>query len=297
MNPSCVMWSASQRKAFEKLCQVGDAFFHADWGSLALKPRFDSLIIGPSGAGKSHLSRAVAEHLQVPILKVSHGEWIVTAARAYSLSTIQRVRNFIRQNECGIIHIDELDKAQAGFKTEWSIAAFGEIFSLLDRHSPTPPRDGPWTDTELFRLKTRHWFLGSGTWQNLWRDVASAKIGFGKVPLADEKTLLTDKIRRSGVIPEELLFRFSARYIFIEPATEDDYRRAAKNFGLSKLAKSLRIFLDYKKAANEGMGARWLEETHAELLVQAWKKGRRDLLPPFRSESPAVEEDLPDIPL
>ncbi len=262
-----------------------------------MRPRFDSLIIGPSGVGKSHLTRAVAENLSVPILKLSHGEWIVTAARTCTRSTIQRVRDFLGQNECGIIHIDELDKSRAGFRTEWSIAVFGEIFSLLDRHSPAPPRDGAWSETELSHLRNRFWFLGSGTWQDLWNDVSSAKIGFGKSNFSDDQTMLVEKVRRSCLIPEELLFRFSANYILLPPATEDDYRQAAKAFGLCKMAEVLGIQIDFRKATAEGSGARWLEETQAQFLVHAWKSGRRDILAPRPLEKTPTNEECDDIPL
>ena len=218
-------------------------------------------------------------NLEPPLLKLCHGEWIVIGARSMAVPTVQNVRNFIRDNPRGIIHVDELDKAQAGFRSEWSIAVFAEIFALLDRESPPSLRDGPWNEEELHRLKNDFWFLGSGTWQVIWNGRILKQIGFGEDHSTMDHELLTQKIRSANWIPEELLFRFSARHIFLDPASEKDFRRAARKLGLSKLARALSHSLDYRKAVEDGLEARWLEETHAQLLVQAWKKGRQDLMP------------------
>lgn len=290
------MWSKSQRKAFEILVDIGETFFQADWSSFSIRPRFDSLIIGPSGSGKSHLVRSVAAHLNVPFLKLCHGEWIVIGARSMSLPTVQKVRNFVRDHPRGIIYIDELDKAQAGFRSEWGIAVFAEIFALLDRESPPSPRDSPWNEEELHRLKNDFWFVGSGTWQVIWNSRILKQIGFGRSHSALDHEQLTQKIRSAHWIPEELLFRFSARHIFLDPASEQDFRRAARRLGLSKLARALGHSLDYRKAAADGLEARWLEEIHAQLLVRAWKKGRRDLLPLRGGPIPPAADTQEEIP-
>lgn len=297
MKPAPLMWSDSQRHAFEELAMVGETFFHADWLSLPLRPRFDSLIIGPTGAGKSHLVRAVAAHLDAPCLRVSHGEWIVLGARSHVQATVQKIGKFILENERGIIHVDELDKARAGFRAEWSIAVFAEIFSLLDRMVPAGPWSGSWDETQIRRLRQDFWFVGSGTWQSVWE--RSASIGFAHQKPASDPGWLSKKIRSAGFIPTELLNRFSDAFVFLEPATEKDFRHAAEIFELTKLARALGEEIDFIQATEDGLGARWLEKIQADLLIKAWKRGRQDLLPiRIREEDgpPEVDPDN-DMPL
>ncbi len=197
MNSSRLMWSLSQRRAFEELVLIGETFFGTDWLSLPLRPRFDTLVIGPSGSGKSHLVRAVAAHLKVPCLRVSHGEWIVMGARPHLQPTVQKITNFIVENERGIIHVDELDKARAGFQAEWTISVFAEIFSLLDRIIPAEPREKPNTEILRQRLRSDFLFVGSGTWQAAWEE--SPPIGFADPESHWDSTALSKAIRKADL--------------------------------------------------------------------------------------------------
>lgn len=297
MNPPPLMWSDSQRRAFDELIAIGETFFGADWLSLPLRPRFDTLVIGPSGSGKSHLVRAVAEHLNVPCLRVCHGEWIVMGARPHLHPTVQKIAKFIVENERGIIHVDELDKARSGFQADWTIAVFAEIFSLLDRMMPAGSREDSYTEILRHRLRCDFWFLGSGTWQAAWEK--SPPIGFVDPMSQWDSVVLSRAIRTAGFIPTELLNRFSDTFIFLKPATERDFQNAAEMFGLVRLARELGEKIDFAQAVEENLGARWLEKIHAELLMAAWRRGRRDLLPvrmPPETE-PSREEPDDDIPI
>lgn len=296
MNMLPLMWSDSQRRAFAQLIVIGETFFGADWPSLPLRPRFDSLIIGSSGSGKSYLVRAVAAHLTVPCLRVSHGEWIVMGARPHLHPTVQKITKFILENERGIIHIDELDKARAGFQSEWTISVFAEIFSLLDRMVPAGQRDDSLTEILRSRLKNRFWFIGSGTWQAVWEK--SPPIGFVDPKSQWDSVALSKAIRKAGLIPTELLNRFSDTFIFLKPATKADFQHAAEVFGLVHLAWELGERIDFAQAVEENLGARWLEKIQAQLLMEAWSQGRRDLLPARIPLEAGPSEDEPDdIPL
>ncbi|MFZ4774039.1 MAG: ATP-binding protein [Terrimicrobiaceae bacterium] len=277
--PKNQMWSKSQQQAFKKLIDIGETFFYAEWEGAGLRPRLDPLVVGPSGAGKTHLIRAVAEQLALPVLRITHGEWIVAGSRSSSAHTTEKVRKFIQQNERGIVHMDELDKARAGFQSEWTISVFAEIFCLIDRVEPAGGRQQDWSPELLKRLSKDIWFIGTGTWQDLWTKQSAPSIGFGGATARIDPADFTADIHRTRLIPDELLRRFCSDIICLNSATPDEYRQAARHFGLVKIARKLNIKLDYENGASGNLGARWLEETYASLLVTAWKRGRRDILP------------------
>lgn len=286
------LWSRTQEKAFHDLLGIGKTFFHAQIPRSGLRPRLDSLVVGPSGCGKTFLARAVATELEVPLLKLTFGEWLVAGSKGCSTTTIELVRQFISTHERGIIQIDELDKARAGFAKEWSIAAYAELFSLLDRSTADGNLGSKWDAIQARRLREDFWFIGCGTWQDVWSGQDRTRLGFDQSTNKLLESDLLAKIEHQCLIPEELLRRFCRRLIVLLHATEDDFRSASEQFGLSKLAGALGVSLDFEGAARSRAGARWLEETLASLLVIAWEKGRRDLLP----AKPSLSENSPDPP-
>jgi SpoVK/Ycf46/Vps4 family AAA+-type ATPase len=279
MKSSSLLWSDTQADAFRRLLKIGETFFRAQIPRTGLRPRLDSLVVGSSGSGKSFLARAVANELEVPLLKLTFGEWLVAGSRGCSTTTIELVRKFIDVNERGIIQIDELDKARAGFAREWSIAAYAELFSLLDRTTADGNLGARWEPVHGIRLRDDFWFIGCGTWQDVWTNQGKKRLGFNQTAHTLLETDIRDQIERQALIPLELLRRFCRQLIILLPATEDDFRKASAQFGICKLANALGETLDFAEAATSGAGARWLEETLASLLVLAWEKDRRDLLP------------------
>ena len=287
------LWSEGQKKAFKSLLEIGDLFFFTDWADLAIKPRLAPLVIGQSGAGKSHVVREMATELGVPFLRLTASNWVVSGVKDIT-PTLLRVHQFISDNDQGILHFDELDKFRAG-TSDWSQYVLGEMFDLLDRAPTQPIKDVKWSPDILQKLKHDFWMVGSGTWQQVWLDSAKAKVGFGSV---DDSNTLVANVRRSvettDVIPQELLRRFNRDLIVLPPATEADYRHAAENLGLARLASELKMRLDFAAAARSSLGARWLEETCAQLLLQAKRENRTDLLrlrPYVPENSPGPEDD------
>ncbi len=153
MKNSVSLWSETQLAAFERLTKIGETFFCAQLPQTGIRPRLDPLVVGSSGSGKTFLARAVANHLEVPLIKLTFGEWLVAGARSCSIATVELVRQFIDGHERGIIQIDELDKARAGFQREWSIAAYAELFSLLDRSTAEGNLGARWEPIHAWRSK------------------------------------------------------------------------------------------------------------------------------------------------
>jgi hypothetical protein len=164
---------------------------------------------------------------------------------------------------------------------------------LLDRTPGQPGKNVVWSTDLTRKLKDSFWMVGSGTWQHLWRDTSKPKVGFGK---GDDVEAVVANVRclveTTEVIEPELLRRFNRNVMVLPPATETDFRHAAEAFGLGKLAAELKLPLDFSAAARSGLGARWLEETMAELLLQARREDRTDLFR-FRAfvpnNSPEIE--------
>lgn len=270
------LWSRGQRSAFDKLYTTARTFFEVSWQKNVLRPRFDRLVVGPSGVGKSHLVRELGAVLDVPILRLGLAEWIVVAARQ-PITTMGRVQELLTSHDRAIIHIDEVDKVRADLKSDWSAYQQGELFQLLDRNPAAPTHRGSWSSLQLKRLRDSTLIIASGTWQSLWDTPDRASIGFQAGTPGDSR--LTERIRRTPVIPEELRRRFAGDLIIIPRPLEQDFREAALDFGLEHLATALGERLDYGEAETSQYGARWLEETYARLLARALEGDRHDLLP------------------
>ena len=288
------LWSHGQELAFAALLEIAGAFFEMDWPDGGLRPRLDPLIVGPTGMGKSHLIRAVARKLELPILRLTYNEWLVTGAREMP-HTLNRVHDFLESNVRGLIHIDELDKFKNSHRTDWSTAVHGELFLLLDRSLQQPTRGSSWTPILQSRLRKAFLIIGSGTWQLTWSATAKPAMGF-QTSTAIAPGMMQREIEKSGVIPAELFRRFNSDLIILPPATEADYRRGAAIFDLERMAKGLGIDLDYANAVERGLGARWLEETLALLLRTARKQGKALFSPtpapvPEVSDEPSIDLD------
>jgi SpoVK/Ycf46/Vps4 family AAA+-type ATPase len=287
------LWSAAQEQAFNLLLEIAAVFYETNWSATGLRPRLDPLIVGSTGMGKSYLVGAIAQKLDLPILRLSYNEWIVMGAKEPP-QTLMRVRTFVNDHPRGLIHIDELDKFKAVHRTDWSTSVYGELFLLLDRALQQPSRGREWTAELQARLRMSFLIVGSGTWQSTWEQATKAKLGFGSRSLAAPESIQT-AIENSGVIPSELFRRFNSELVILSSATEDDYRRGSELFGLDKMARELGTKLDFADATERKLGARWLEESFGRLLRLARKQGKNILPPvPPPAPDPTSDEPLPD---
>ena len=296
------LWSDGQKRAYTSLLEIAELFFFTDWTELTIKPRLTPLVIGPSGIGKSTVVREVAKELGVPFMRLTASNWVPSGSR--DEPTLLRVHQFLNNNDQGIFFYDELDKFRGSNGAtssagggEWSASLVGELFDLLDRAPSQPIKNISWSPDILQKLKQDFWMVGSGTWQQAWRDTSKSKVGFGKSDgvgsiVADVRRLVT----ATDAIPQELLRRFSCgkgQLIVLPPATSTDFARAAEDFGIRKLAEAMKIPLDFDAAASSGLGARWLEETMAELLLQARREDRTDLFR-YRAFVPDNSQNVQD---
>lgn len=289
-------WSSGQRQAFELLREMAEAFYDADWPDIGLHPRLDPLIAGPSGEGKSFLVRELARSLEIPIMRLTYNEWLVSGSKE-APHTLTRLHNFVEENARGLIHIDELDKFKSSHTTDWSTAVHGELLLALDRSLQQPTRGAVWTPFLQAKFRKSFLIIGSGTWQLTWSESVKPKLGFQTgTSIVPTQESIRREIERRGIIPAELYLRFNPELVLLPPAKEDDYRRGAVMFKLDEMARELGVALDYANAVERGLGARWLEETFAKLVRLARKQGKRlfPTAPPPEVESSA---DIPQVAL
>lgn len=221
----------SQRQAFEKMRAMAEVFFQQAGAPVSrVKLRLNSLIVGSSGTGKSHLAHLLGDALGgIRVLTLNVGSWIVQGARQ-DPTTIEVIRQAVEQEERLIIFIDELDKFSAT-DSGWSLSQLTEIFSLLDRRiGSVGGGKNVWTEAQQKRLRENVYICAAGAWQEVWTTSLGKRAGFqNPSPSGSE---VAEKIRRAGLIPDELLLRFSSDWLILEPYRSADFAAIAANLNL-----------------------------------------------------------------
>jgi hypothetical protein len=166
----------------------------------------------------------------------------------------------------------------------------GDVFDLLDGTISTTDKKARWNAAALKKLRRSFLIIGTGTWQTIWSQPDRPSLGFGPQSPKPDKA---QQIKKDDSIPEELLRRFNHDLILIPPATEEDYREASRQFGLTDLATKLGRKLDFGEAVASGYGVRWLEGQFTALLLLADQLGRSDVLS-IRNPYP-IEDTRPDM--
>jgi len=130
---------------------------------------------------------------------------------------------------------------------------------------------------EELQTKLQNFFIiGGGAWQALWEpEKPSKSMGF----LPDEEKIIPEEITQETLqssIRPELLRRFRAEVLIMNPMTEDDYKALIPKFAKS-LPKEIRnIFKEraYKgitKAIKGNLNMRYFEEIITQSLVEYTK--------------------------
>lgn len=243
--------TASQAEAYAQLKGLAQIFFsQQNHEKSPVSLRLNPLIVGPSGVGKNHLVSLLGEELKIPVLRFTVGDWIVLGSRMGQTS-FEVIQRSLDQHERLIIYFDELDKYRAQ-DNSWTLSQTTEIFSVLDRAvSHGGSSSNPWTGVHSRKLRDNVFLIGAGTWQDVWKHQIGRRMGFGNTETQHDE--IAHQIRRSGLIPEELLNRFLDRWLVLTPYTEDDFRRVAQALDLGP------DILDPVEAAASGRNFRYVE--------------------------------------
>ncbi len=249
--------TGSQRELREKL----EAFWALKQSARRVggyDPRPIPLIVGPSGSGKSALVRSFAANNKLALRDFNVGTWIITGSRTDPQSLVE-IADFVRRNERGVLFIDEVDKLSG--TSDWVRSLQQEIFALLDGRTDSFVE---W-DAEIRAKFERNFFLvGAGTWQNLYARSQRAA-GFMTPSEADWSIDLTAQ----SAIPEELLMRFNADVLYLEPLGIEEFSQRIANIvdevGLPALAPQRQQLLA-EQAHASGRHNRWLEAYASRLL-------------------------------
>jgi len=256
--------TAAQRTACAEIEVTAQILWSSEWSGLPVRPRFAKLLVGASGIGKTFAVQRAAGELGVPLLRLTYGDWLVVGGWNTALHTIWVVHDFVRNHDCGIIHIDELDKVGAR-DTSWDASVRVELFNILDgKPAGSDERtQRAWTPEMQERLQSQFLIVGSGTWQSLWID-RPRSIGFGG---GNSVSDVVDSIRKSAVIPPELLQRFCAELCVLPPLTPEDAREAIIEMGMESLGLQPTPSV-LTEIAESNLGMRWFEEFATRALIR-----------------------------
>jgi hypothetical protein len=210
----------SQAQALPQLVAMARIHGHREtYGGYRIRTK--PLLFGPSGAGKTALCARLADTLGEPgkphpLLSINTGSWIVWGARTEP-ATLQVLRAFIRSHpQGGIVLLDELDKAlpsgAEAWTHHWALSVGSEVMAFLD--SDTRLLTSGWSRGDIERLSSRFLVVGAGAWQRQGRKAAEDKTSHAAAIMADLG------------IPEEIAFRFNARFLEIAAPTPKDFRAA-----------------------------------------------------------------------
>jgi len=222
----------SQRVAFRELCALSEIYFTGGGICECVTLRIAPLIIGPSGVGKTHVVTMVGRVLGLPVIRMTVGDWIIHAARQPP-SAFDTLQHNLNQHDRMILFVDELDKLSLTYRSgEYTRAQHAEIYAALDRSiSFCGSRNNPWTDEHAEKLRRNVMIVGGGTWHDLWVDAERRPFGFGQT--ADAVDDITKRILQARIIPDELLNRFSDRWLLLRPYTVEDFRDMAARLSLA----------------------------------------------------------------
>ena len=265
----------SQRKGIAKLHQLASVFLKTGDSKFAgFRPACQTVLaIGASGSGKTALALRFAAELQVPLMALDCGSWLVAGAAAKP-ATLGLVRDFVRsapQSEglSGIIFADELCKlVPAGgelSRNGWSLSVCAEAIAFLSADARLSAHG--FTPGDIFRLRNHFMIIGGGAFQIALREVEAAtqkgKLGFSTT----SKKTPTHCRAVAEYLPEEILSRFSSDIIVLETPNRGDYEEAIQRIH-SQLGIPRQISMsELVDDATKGVGGmRWCENYLCGLL-------------------------------
>ena len=202
------------------------------------------LLIGPTGSGKTHLSRQLAQILEVPFTTVDATEY--TEAGYYGKDVemmvaelMLRADHVLEEAQRGIIFIDEIDKIArrtqgarngAGARDIGGEGVQQALLKLLEGREVQVPVQvsAGWHRSETVTLNTEDiLFICAGTFSDLYNEDHQGRVrevGFGaqarQAERRSRRTLTTQELVSYGML-SELLGRLPVS-VHLQPLQEDE---------------------------------------------------------------------------
>jgi len=274
-----MFFTKSHHDAHETMTILGRLFFRHQVGLPLIKSRLFPLVVGPTGVGKSHLVEKTAADLQAHYFKVTRGDWLPQGVKS-GRPTVYQIIDQALTHQRVLLHIDELDKFQINFAAgDWGASIGSDLWNLLDGKHPfegylseTPYPEGQQPSSEALSKAVQRslWIVGSGTWQDIFaNNRRGATMGFqgSMVDVAVD----VQTIARSGVIPVELLHRFSGDLLFLEYPSPCETAILLTTSGLADLAKKAGVTITPDQIDWTQGGMRALETLATRLAVAYYR--------------------------
>ncbi len=226
-----------------------------------IQVRTHALIAGPSGSGKTTAVRAFARRHGLPLITLTYGQWSIWNAKSEKY-TLDQVGEFVRSQRCGVIFIDEIDKATSRISQEqaWTSSVSQEIYALLDADERL--ENAGFSSTDRSRLQRCFFIIAAGAWQEHWTE--SVKEGDGSDYL--------DRLMANSHLADELFFRFAEPILGIVPPAEEEIGEFIKRMHqdvtvpLPSKAELRRL---QKAAVTSGRAMRFIENYAGRLALTA----------------------------
>lgn len=270
--PSGAVLTSSQHRALEQLAHYAVLHTLGLHKVAGISTRPFPLVIGPSGCGKTYLVQQLARGMDRPFFSLNLHNWIVRGARNDQQITLEQLAVFIRDNDEGVILIDEVNKltsAHAG-DSSWTASVLSEIIALLDMDERL---DAMGLEGLRAKLRSNFLFVGAAAFQDEWNSAKAPSIGFAEhEAVAFDLVEFEKSVRAQKLVPDELLYRFNDRLIVLAPPTVEEFVRGIasirRELGLVALsAENARLLAASARAS--GKMIRWLEVYAAECTRQA----------------------------
>ena len=225
--------TASQRVAFREICALSEIYFAGESSVDGISLRFAPLVIGPSGVGKTHVVTAAARALNLPIIRMTVSDWLVQAGKQSPCAYDVLRMNLSKHNRI-MLFIDELDKMSIiDGGSDYARVQHAEIYAALDRSIHVNNTGASaWTNEHAYKLRHNVMIVGGGTWHELWRSSNRRSMGFSQTEICTDEAIVSH-IRQSRIIPDELLNRFSDRWLLLRPYSVDDFKSLAQRARLT----------------------------------------------------------------
>ena len=236
------------------------------------------LVIGPSGCGKTHLVQHLARRLERPFFSLNLHNWIVRGAKNDQQITLDQLAAFVRNNDEGVILLDEVNKLTSAHSSEaWSASVLSELLALLDMDERL---DVMGLAGLRGKLREKFLLVGAAAFQDEWNASGAQKIGFGAAGAEFDPSAFEQAVRTQRLVPDELLYRFNDQLIVLAPPTREEFVRGivAVRCGLALPAlpdaEAARLA---GVAMSGGKMMRWLEAYAAECTRAANPKVLHEL--------------------